>query len=57
MVAIAPLLSVHESSLVIMDLVRKLETDFNYIFPRRSNANVSPQSTKVEPTNIVIFHL
>ncbi|KAN0141621.1 hypothetical protein V8E53_000083 [Lactarius tabidus] len=38
--AIALLLGAHESATVISELVLKLRTDFNYIFPRRlNNAN------------------
>ncbi len=49
MAAITLLLSVHDSP-TVMDLVNKLKTDFNYIFPRR-NVNVSLQSAKMKHTN------
>jgi len=55
--AIALLLGAHESPTVISDLVLKLRTDFNYIFPRRlNNANVSqPKTPEAELTNDLLI--
>lgn len=49
MAAIALSLSASNSPVVITELVDKLQTDFNYIFPRcLTNTNVSlPYCTKV----------
>ena len=41
MAVVAPLLGLLDSPRTIMDLVGRLQSDFNYIFPRRSNTNVS----------------
>jgi hypothetical protein len=38
-----------------MDVVKKLLTNFNHIYPRRSNGNVSLQCTEVELTNILLI--
>jgi hypothetical protein len=54
MAAIGPLLIVHDIP-GIVDLVKKLQTDFNYIFPRRATGNVSFQSTEVKLTNIPLI--
>ena len=52
--AIALLISASNAPIVIMDLVDKLQTDFNYIFPRRLNsANASlPHHSKINLTHI-----
>jgi hypothetical protein len=48
---IGPLLSLDATPARIVDLVKKLQSDFNYIFPRRVNGTVSVQSAKVALTN------
>ena len=52
--AIALSISAFNAPIVIMDLVDKLQTDFNYIFPRRLNsANASlPQFAKFNLTHV-----
>ena len=53
--AIAPLLGVLESPAAIVDLVCKVKDDFNFIFPRCLNGNVSFYSVETTLTNFLLF--
>ena len=52
MAAVSPLLGLLDSPSTIMDVVGQLQADFNYIFPRRSDANVSLAEPKL---HVLIF--
>ena len=52
MAAVSPLLGLLDSPSTIMDVVGKLQADFNYIFPRRLDANVSLAEPKL---HVLIF--